>query len=128
MPAGATAITRQDIELVVGNLPEPIDLEFDDEEGVLYWTDRGDPPPGNTLNKKLIIGGPRASEEPIERQILAQGFGEAIGLKLDRDNHCIWVTDMGGHIWKCNPDRAALKRKVYEGETSSFTGLTLVKH
>ena len=44
MPKGATAATRNDVELVVRNLPEPIDLDFDDEEGVLYWTDRGELP------------------------------------------------------------------------------------
>ncbi|KAF2156254.1 YWTD domain-containing protein [Myriangium duriaei CBS 260.36] len=126
-PSGSTPASRPDIELIQSDLPEPIDLEFDDEEGALYWTDRGDPPLGNTLNKKSIIGGPRECEKPIGRQILAQGFGEAIGFKLDKENRCIWAADFGGHIWKCDPDRPALKQKVYEGETSAFTGLTLIK-
>lgn len=61
------------------HLPECIDLEFDDETGILYWTDRGEIPLGNTLNKKTLIGKPPASEQKLGRQILAQGFAEAIG-------------------------------------------------
>lgn len=70
---------RPDVELVAGNLPEPIDLEFDEESSVLYWTDRGELPLGNTLNKKTIGGQTPAAEQRMGRQILAQGFGEAIG-------------------------------------------------
>jgi hypothetical protein len=29
---------------------EPIDLELDLKNRMLYWTDRGDPPSGNTVN------------------------------------------------------------------------------
>jgi hypothetical protein len=32
-------------------LPEPIDLELDLYNHMLYWTDRGDPPRGNTVNR-----------------------------------------------------------------------------
>ena len=49
------------------------------------------------------------------------------GLKLDKLNDCIWVADIGGHIWKRNPNRPAFKEKVYESETGAFTGLTLVR-
>ena len=46
MPRGATAADRTDVELVIGGLPEPIDLELNDDETVLYWTDRGELPLG----------------------------------------------------------------------------------
>ena len=91
MPEGATPSTRQDIEVVMHDLPECIDLEFDDERGALYWTDRGELPIGNTLNKKQLIGEAPTSEKPHGYQILAQGFGEAIGLRLDRVKNCIFV-------------------------------------
>jgi len=42
---------RKDIELLYENLPEPIDLELDLANRTLYWTDRGDPPRGNTVNR-----------------------------------------------------------------------------
>lgn len=108
-------------------LPEPIDLELDEEAGVLYWTDRGELPLGNTLNRKTIVGTAPQAEKKLGRQIIAQGFTEAIGLKLDKEMKCIWVADIGGHIWKCNPDRAALKEKVYESEIGAFTGLTFIR-
>src|SRR5690606_14666589 len=47
MPAGATAATRKDIEVLFANLPEPIDLEIDSDTRLLYWTDRGD----NTISR-----------------------------------------------------------------------------
>ena len=70
---------RKDITVVADHLPEPIDLELDDEAQILYWTDRGELPLGNTLNKKTLHGEPPLAEQKLGRQILAQGFGEAIG-------------------------------------------------
>jgi hypothetical protein len=32
-------------------LPEPIDLKIDHAKRTLYWTDRGDPPLGDTVNR-----------------------------------------------------------------------------
>ncbi|KAK4496994.1 hypothetical protein PRZ48_011443 [Zasmidium cellare] len=118
---------RSDIEVVMKDLPEPIDLEVDEDTGVLYWTDRGELPLGNTLNRKTVAGTVPQSEKKLGRQIIAQGFTEAIGLKVDKEMGCIWVADIGGHIWKCNMDRAALKEKVYESEIGAFTGLTFVR-
>jgi DNA-binding beta-propeller fold protein YncE len=43
-PRGETPANRQDIELLYDNLPEPIDLDLDIANRVMYWTDRGDPP------------------------------------------------------------------------------------
>jgi hypothetical protein len=47
-------------------LPEPIDLELDLKNRFIYWTDRGDPPRGNTVN--------RASMTPISANIRARTF------------------------------------------------------
>ena len=44
------------IELLFDGLPEPIDLELDLANRALYWTDRGDPPRGNTVNRAAIDG------------------------------------------------------------------------
>ena len=101
MPAGAMPTTREDVELVMEHLPECIDLEFDDESGALYWTDRGELPLGNTLNKKQIIGKAGEGEGTLGRQILAQGFGEAIGLRLDRVKNRIYVCFRESCTVKC---------------------------
>ena len=54
IPKGETAANRTDIEVFFDGLPEPIDLELDLKNRVLYWTDRGDPPRGNTVNRAPI--------------------------------------------------------------------------
>jgi hypothetical protein len=51
VPQGQSAENRTDIELLYDNLPEPIDLDLDPVNRMLYWTDRGDPPRGNTVNR-----------------------------------------------------------------------------
>jgi hypothetical protein len=78
----------------MSSLPEPIDLEMDDENSILYWTDRGELPLGNTLNKKHLVGEAPAAEQKLGRQIISQGFGEAIGVRLDKKNDVLWVADM----------------------------------
>ena len=49
----------------VRRLPEPIDLELDLENRLLYWTDRGDPPRGNTVNRAPIDPTPGAQTPEI---------------------------------------------------------------
>src|SRR5437868_10006749 len=56
IPKGETAANRTDIELLFDGLPEPIDLELDLKNRFLYWTDRGDPPRGNTVNQASLDG------------------------------------------------------------------------
>src|SRR5271170_5600106 len=50
LPRGQSPASRRDVEVLFEGLPEPIDLELDLEQRVLYWTDRGDPPRGNTVS------------------------------------------------------------------------------
>jgi DNA-binding beta-propeller fold protein YncE len=126
MPAGESATSRKDIEVVIQGLPECIDLEFDDDEGVLYWTDRGEIPLGNTLNKKHIVGQAPAEEKKLGRQIIAQGLGEGIGLRLDKQKKCLYVADMAGHLWKCSTEYG-LKEKIFEGPTHAYTGVCFFK-
>ncbi len=44
IPKGQTPANRRDIEVLFDNLPEPIDLDLDLGNRIMYWTDRGDPP------------------------------------------------------------------------------------
>ncbi|KAK6375878.1 hypothetical protein LTS17_007700 [Exophiala oligosperma] len=126
LPSGTTPSNRQDVEIVIDGLPECIDLEYDDEDGVLYWTDRGEIPYGNTLNKKQIAGEAPSAEGKLGRQIIAQGLGEGIGLRLDKVNDCLYVADMSGHVWKCSTDYGP-KEKILEGATHAYTGLCFYK-
>ncbi|TIA59649.1 3-hydroxyacyl-CoA dehydrogenase [Aureobasidium pullulans] len=121
-PTGCTALDREDICTIADKLPECIDLDYVEASNTLYWTDRGEVPFGNCLYKAQLDDQGRMAEKP---QILAQNYNEAIGLKVDAENDVIYVTDLGGSIWRCRMDGSD-KRKVLDEQTSCFTGLTLV--
>ncbi len=93
LPDGETAQTRSDIEVLWADLPEPIDLHIEGDR--LYWTDRGAPPAGNTLNRAPI---PAAGERGAAPEILASGFGEAIGLCVNEELGLAWVSALDGNI------------------------------
>jgi len=94
LPAGETAAARSDIEVLFKDLPEPIDLEVDATSRTLYWTDRGDPPYGNTVNRAKLdaIG----HSEP---EIVVTHLMEGIGIALDPRHNRMFVTDLGGNVW-----------------------------
>ncbi|MFF1484205.1 hypothetical protein ACIGZH_19505 [Streptomyces sp. NPDC058319] len=93
IPAGQSAGHRTDIEVLWDGLPEPIDLHLDGD--LLYWTDRGAAPAGNTLNRAPLP----APGEPGQRpEILADGFAEAIGLAVDAREGIAYVSDLGGRL------------------------------
>jgi hypothetical protein len=94
VPDGETAENRSDVEVLWDGLPEPIDLHVNGEW--LYWTDRGGPPGGNTLNRARW---PAPGEPGLAPEILAGGFQEAIGLVVDSTAGLAYVSDLGGHIW-----------------------------
>lgn len=71
MPSGSTASVRMEIEVVSKSLPECIDLEMDDKSGSLHWTDRGELPQDNTLNRKQMIGDAHPAEEKLGRQMVS---------------------------------------------------------
>jgi hypothetical protein len=93
IPSGQTAATRSDIEIFFDGLPEPIDIEFDYKNRVLYWTDRGDPPRGNTVNRASI------DNKPVEPEIVVTHLMEGIGIALDVPNDRMFVTDFAGSIY-----------------------------
>lgn len=93
IPAGADAHSRKDVEVLFDHLPEPIDLEWHGEGESLYWTDRGAPPDGNTLNRALIDKG-----HPMAPEIILTGLQEGIGLAIDRKRRRAFVSDLGGFV------------------------------
>jgi hypothetical protein len=76
------------------DLPEPIDLEIDLASRTIYWTDRRDPPLGNTVNPAPMDVS--AGDAP---RVLLGGLQEAIGLVLDLTNRQIFFTDLGGSLY-----------------------------
>jgi DNA-binding beta-propeller fold protein YncE len=101
IPTGQTASNRADIELLYDGLPEPIDLELDLNNRVMYWTDRGDSPRGNTVNRPPMDSDPKGRPAPeLVLTHLMEGIGIALDLKGDR----MFVTDFGGNVLSAKLD------------------------
>jgi len=83
------------IEVLWSELPEPIDLELDLDTNTMYWTDRGDPPRGNTLNKAAI---PAVGEPGGDVSVVDANYHEAIGLAVDTPGGVAYVSDLSGQI------------------------------
>ncbi|KAH2329459.1 hypothetical protein KXW87_003026 [Aspergillus fumigatus] len=127
MPPGQTAAKRNDIRCLLEGLPEPIDLEVDEESGRLYWTDRGELPFGNSLNRVSL----KETGSEVERtghlgyEVLTRNLNEAIGLKLDLGRGHIYLTDLGGSVYRTDGD-GKQKVKLYSDESRAFTGIALL--
>jgi DNA-binding beta-propeller fold protein YncE len=101
VPTGQTASNRADIELLYDGLPEPIDLDLDLNNRVMYWTDRGDPPLGNTVNRAPMDWDTNVRPAPeLVLTHLMEGIGIALDLKGDR----MFVTDFGGNVLSAKLD------------------------
>src|SRR5271170_3418789 len=83
IPKGQTPANRKDIELLFDGLPEPIDLDLDLDNRIMYWTDRGDAPRGNTVNRAPMDTAPGKRNDP---EIVFSNLMEGIGLTLDLKN------------------------------------------
>jgi hypothetical protein len=97
IPKGETPADRSDIELLFDKLPEPIDLELDLKTRVLYWTDRGDPPRGNTVNRAPI-------DKRAMPEIVIKNLMEGIGVALDVPGNRMFVTDFAGSVYSADLD------------------------
>ncbi len=97
IPKGASPANRSDIEVLFDQLPEPIDLELDLANRVLYWTDRGDPPRGNTVNRTAI-------DKKADPEILITHLMEGIGISLDVPGNRMFVTDFAGSVYSADLD------------------------
>jgi DNA-binding beta-propeller fold protein YncE len=118
IPKGQTPANRQDIEVLYDNLPEPIDLDLDLGNRVVYWTDRGDPPRGNTVNRAPMDAPPGKRKEP---EIVFNHLMEGIGLSLDLANNRMFLTDLGGSVYSANLDGSNKKNLlIAEGNLSGI--------
>jgi DNA-binding beta-propeller fold protein YncE len=95
VPTGQTASGRADIEVLYGGLPEPIDLDLDPNNRVMYWTDRGDAPRGNTVNRAPMDSDANGRPDP---EIVVTHLMEGIGIALDLKGDRMFITDFGGNV------------------------------
>jgi len=115
---GQTPANRKDIELLFDGLPEPIDLDLDLANRIMYWTDRGDPPRGNTVNRAPMDVTPGVKTEP---EIVFTHLLEGIGLALDLKGGRMFITDLGGTVYTANLDGSNKKMLFFaEGNLSGI--------
>lgn len=121
IPKGETAADRSDIEVFFNGLPEPIDLEIDPEHRILYWTDRGNPPRGNTVNRAPIDAKP-AQNVP---QIVVSDLMEGIGIALDVPGNRMFVTDFAGSLYAAKLD--GTEKRMLLAAQGNLTGVAYVE-
>jgi hypothetical protein len=118
LPPGQSPANRNDIELLYENLPEPVDLDLDVANGMLYWTDRGDPPRGNTVNRAPMDPAHGNAKEP---EILFTHLMEGIGLALDLKGGRMFFTDFAGSVYSANLDGS--NQKTLVAAEGNLTGI-----
>jgi hypothetical protein len=121
IPAGQTAANRSDVELWLDRLPEPIDLEIDHARRTLYWTDRGDPPKGNTVNR-ASLDAPAGKAVP---EIVFTHLMEGIGLALDTPGDRMFFTDLGGSVYRARLDGSEARALTFA--QGNLTGIAYVE-
>lgn len=122
MPRGQTPTNRLDVEVLCEGLPEPIDLALDLERRVLYWTDRGDLPRGNTVSRTRIDG-------HLNQEIVLGHLMEGIGLALDVRGDRMFVSDLVGSIYSAQLS-GAQKRPIAtaQGNLSGIAYAEIFNH
>ena len=122
LPPGAKTDQRPDIECMLADLPEPIDLDIDHRDAMIYWTDRGDDAhDGNTLNRARITASGLA-----DRHVLARGLKEGIGISLDTRGRRAFVTDLGGNVRELNIDTKQESHFTTVAHLGVLTGIDYV--
>ncbi len=119
IPKGQSPANRKDIELLYEGLPEPIDLELDLANRTIYWTDRGDPPRGNTVNRAPMD--PAQGNGKKEPEIVFDHLMEGIGIALDLKGGRMFLTDLGGSIYSASLDGS--NRKTVLAAEGNLTGI-----
>jgi len=83
---------------------------------MLYWTDRGDPSHGNTVNRALLDDIERSEPEIVLTHLM-----EGIGIALDPAHNRMFVTDLGGNIHVAALDGSA--HRTIRAMQGNLTGI-----
>jgi 3-hydroxyacyl-CoA dehydrogenase len=119
IPKGQSPANRTDIEILFDELPEPIDLDLDLDNRVIYWTDRGNPPKGNTVSRASI------DKVGTDQEVLVNDLMEGIGLALDLKNGRMFFGDLGGSVYSAKLDGTQKKALVFV--QGNLTGVAYVE-
>jgi hypothetical protein len=118
IPNGENAINRTDIRMLYDGLPEPIDLELDLKNRLLYWTDRGDPPRGNTVNRAPMDADSKTRPVP---EIMYRHLMEGIGIAIDFKGGRMFITDLAGSVYSAKLDGS--EKRTLLAAQGNLTGI-----
>jgi len=126
VPRGQDPARRADVEVLFDGLPEPIDLDLDLTRRMIYWTDRGNPPRGNTVSRAPMD--PPAGADAKTRkdqEILVTDLREGIGISLDLEGDRMFFTDLGGTVYSAKLN--GLDKKILLTGQGALTGIAYVE-
>jgi hypothetical protein len=118
IPKGDIPAQRSDIDVLYDGLPEPIDLELDLKHRQMYWTDRGDPPRGNTVNRAPMDAASKPRPDP---EILLRHLMEGIGIALDFNGDRMFITDLAGSVYSARLDGS--EKRTLLAAQGNLTGI-----
>jgi 3-hydroxyacyl-CoA dehydrogenase len=121
IPKGESPANRTDIEVLFDRLPEPIDLDLDLNNRMIYWTDRGNAPQGNTVSRAPIDG---QSGKGRKQEILINDLMEGIGLSLDLEGGRMFFSDLGGSVYSAKLD--GTEKRALNLVQGNLTGVAYV--
>jgi 3-hydroxyacyl-CoA dehydrogenase len=121
IPKGQSPANRSDIEVLFENLPEPIDLDLDLTNRMIYWTDRGNAPQGNTVSRARLDG---KTKKARLQEILVKDLMEGIGLALDLKRGRMFFSDLAGSVYSAKLDGS--EKKAVVAVQGNLTGVAYV--
>jgi hypothetical protein len=98
----------------------------------MYWTDRGDPPLGNTVNRAPMDADPKKRPAPKillthsmeggpTPEILLTHLMEGIGIALDLKENRMFITDLAGSVYSAKLDGS--EKKPLLAAQGNLTGI-----
>jgi sugar lactone lactonase YvrE len=119
-PEGQSPETRGDVETLFSFATGavPLDLDLDLEQRKLYWTDRSR---GQIARANMD---PPANFNPENRtdiETVVAGRTEPIGLALDRSDHKLYFTELGGGVYRMSRDGGVPELVSTTGSASGIT-------
>jgi 3-hydroxyacyl-CoA dehydrogenase/DNA-binding beta-propeller fold protein YncE len=121
IPKGQSPANRSDIEVLFEDLPEPIDLDLDLTNRMIYWTDRGNAPQGNTVSRARLDG---KTKKARLQEILVKDLMEGIGLALDLKRGRMFFSDLAGSVYSAKLDGS--EKKAVVAVQGNLTGVAYV--
>ncbi|GLA08897.1 hypothetical protein AnigIFM60653_010696 [Aspergillus niger] len=111
------------VTVLLDHLPEPIDLDLDIQTNTLYWSDRGDPPFGNSINAAQLDAVGRMAH--LAARMLVRKLHEGIGLSLDLKNRRMFFGDLLGGVYSSGLD--GTNKQTLFAELGDITGILYVE-